>query len=281
MLQWWQSIILGIVEGITEFLPISSTGHLTVTEKLLGLPIDAPSVTAYTAIIQVGAMIASIVYFRSDIARIALAWFAGLRSAEARRNPDFNLGWAVIGGFAVTAVIALALKDLVEGPFRNLWVVVASLLAWSAVMWAGDRFGRQHRGEHSITWKDGLILGAIQSLSLVPGISRSGATISGALLLGIDRVTATRMSFFLGIPTLVAAGGFQAVTSASDISGVGGVGWPATLIGIVVSFVVAYASIAWLLKYVASNDFTLFIVYRIVVALLIAALLWQGTLAAV
>jgi undecaprenyl-diphosphatase len=280
-MDWWASIILGIVEGITEFLPISSTGHLTVTEKLLGLSIDSPSVTAYTAIIQVGAMIASIVYFRSDIVRIATAWLKGVRNQEARSDPDYNLGWAVIGGFAVTAVIALALKDLVEGPFRNLWAIVASLLAWSVVMWAGDRFGKQNRGEHSITWKDGLILGAIQSISLVPGVSRSGATISGALLLGIDRVTATRMSFFLGIPTLVAAGGFQAVTQASDIAAAGGVGWGATLIGIVVSFFVAYASIAWLLKFVATNDFTLFIVYRILVALLIAALLWQGTITAV
>ncbi len=280
-MDWWASIILGIVEGVTEFLPISSTGHLTVTEKLLGLPIDSPSVTAYTAIIQVGAMIASIVYFRSDILRIATAWLAGLRDAAKRSVPDYNLGWAVIGGFAVTAVIALALKDLVEGPFRNLWAIVASLLAWSVVMWAGDRFGKQNRGEHTITLKDGLILGAIQSISLVPGVSRSGATISGALLLGIDRVTATRMSFFLGIPTLVAAGGFQALTQASDIAAPGGVGWGATLIGIVVSFFVAYASIAWLLKYVASNNFTLFIVYRVVVALLIAALLWQGTVAAI
>jgi len=226
-------------------------------------------------------MIASIVYFRSDIVRIATAWLKGVRNQEARSDPDYNLGWAVIGGFAVTAVIALALKDLVEGPFRNLWAIVASLLAWSVVMWAGDRFGKQNRGEHSITWKDGLILGAIQSISLVPGVSRSGATISGALLLGIDRVTATRMSFFLGIPTLVAAGGFQAVTQASDIAAAGGVGWGATLIGIVVSFFVAYASIAWLLKFVATNDFTLFIVYRILVALLIAALLWQGTITAV
>lgn len=280
-MEWWQSIILGIVEGVTEFLPISSTGHLTVAEKLMGMRVDSPTVTAYTAIIQVGAMLASIVYFRSDIVRIAGAWLAGLRDADARRNPDYNLGWAVIGGFVVTAVIALALKNFVEGPFRNLWVIVASLIGWSVVMWAGDRWGKQNRGEHSITLKDGLILGAIQSISLLPGVSRSGATISGALLMGIDRVTATRMSFFLGIPTLVAAGTFQAIQEASAIGAAGGVGWPATLIGIAVSFVVAYASIAWLLRYVASNDFTLFIGYRIVIALLIAALLWQGAITAV
>lgn len=273
-MEWWQSVILGIVEGVTEFLPISSTGHLTVVEKLLGLSIDDPGVTAYTAIIQVGAMIASIVYFWKDIVRIAAAWFAGLRSAEARRAPDFQLGWAIIGGFGVTAALALALKGWVEGPFRSLWVVAVGLAGWSVVMFLGDRLGKQTRGETSITWKDGLILGAVQAISLVPGVSRSGATISGAMLLGIDRVTATRMSFFLGIPTLVAAGGFEAISAASHVSD--SVGWIPVLVGLVVSFVVAYASIAWLLKFVASNDFSGFVIYRSLAAVAIALLLVFG-----
>ena len=272
MLEWWESVLLGIVEGVTEFLPISSTGHLTVVEKLMGLPIDDPSVTAYTAIIQIGAMIASIVYFWSDIVRIATAWFAGLAD-KARRGPDFHLGWAVIAGFSVTAVVALLLKDLIEGPLRSLWFIVGGLILWSVAMFVGDRVGKQQRGEDSITWKDGVILGLIQCLSLVPGVSRSGATITGGLFLGIDRVTATRMSFFLGIPTLVAAGTFQAVTSASDIAAPGGIGWVATVLGIVVSFVVAYASIAWLLKFIATNDFTAFVIYRVILGVVIAGLL--------
>ncbi len=280
MLEWWQSVILGVVEGVTEFLPISSTGHLTVVEKLMGLPINDPSVTAYTAIIQIGAMVASIVYFWSDIIRIAGAWFAGLAD-KAKRGPDFQLGWAVIAGFTVTAVVALLLRDLVEGPLRSLWFVVGGLLLWSVPMFIGDRVGKQNRGEDSITWKDGAILGLIQCLSLVPGVSRSGATITGGLFLGIDRVTATRMSFFLGIPTLVAAGMFQAVTSASDIAAPGGIGWVATIIGIVVSFVVAYASIAWLLKFVATNDFTAFVIYRVVVGLVIGGLLLANVISPV
>lgn len=140
-------------------------------------------------------------------------------------------------------------------------------------MFLGDRVGKQERGEESITWKDGVVLGLIQCLSLVPGVSRSGATITGGLFLGIDRVTATRMSFFLGIPTLVAAGLYQGVTEASAIAAPGGVGWLATIIGIVVSFIVAYASIAWLLKFVATNDFTAFVIYRVVLGLLIGGLL--------
>lgn len=277
MLEWWQSVILGVIEGVTEFLPISSTGHLTVAEKLMGLPIDAPSVTAYTAIIQIGAMIASIVYFWKDIVRIAGAWFAGLARRD-KRGADFQMGWAVIAGVAVTGIIAFALKDIVRGPLRSLWFVVGGLLVWSIVMFCADKFGKQDRGEDSITWKDGALLGLIQCFSLIPGVSRSGATISGALFLGIDRLTATRMSFFLGIPTLVAAGGFEAVSSFDEIAGPGGVGWAATIIGIVISFVVGYVSIAWLLKFVASNNFTAFVIYRIVLAVIIGGLLLAGVI---
>lgn len=287
-MEWWQSVILGIVEGITEFLPISSTGHLNVVEKLMGMDISDRGITAYTAFIQIGAMIASIIYFWRDIVRIATAWFAGLRGGPGqapqgsraiapvapRENPDYNLGWAIIVGFLVTVVVALAGKKLIEGPLRNLWVIAFALIGWGIVMFIADRVGKQTRGERSITWKDGLILGLFQSIALIPGVSRSGATISGALFMGIDRVTATRMSFFLGIPTLIAAGGFEAVTAAKDISA--GVGWGNTLIGLVVSGVVAYASIAWLLKFVASNRFDLFVVYRIAAGLAIMALLWQG-----
>lgn len=273
-MEWWQSVILGIVEGVTEFLPISSTGHLTIAEKLMGMSISDPGVTAYTAIIQVGAMVASIVYFRRDIARITVAWFAGLRSADARRSPDYQLGWAVLAGVVVTSSIALVLKQWIEGPFRSLWVVALGLAAWSVVMFLGDRLGRQTRGEDSITLVDGLMLGAIQAFALVPGVSRSGATISGAMLMGIDRVAATRMSFFLGIPTLVAAGGFESVSAASHVSD--SVGWVPVVIGMAVSFVVAYASIAWLLKFVATNDFSGFVIYRAIAAVVIALLLTFG-----
>ena len=270
MINWWQSIVLGIVEGITEFLPISSTGRLTVTEKLMGLPIDDPSVTAYTAVIQVGAMIASIIYFWGDIVRFATAWFAGLRNAD-KRGSDYRMGWAIIAGFIPTAVIALLAEPLITGVLRSLWAVVVGLVVWSIAMFIGDRVGKQNRGEDSITVRDGVILGTLQSLALVPGVSRSGATITGGLLLGLDRVAATRMSFFLGIPTLIASGLYQAVKEAKHIAD--GVGWGSTLLGTAVSGVVAYVSIAWLLRYVSKNDFTGFIIYRIALALVIVVLL--------
>lgn len=278
MISWWEAILLGIVEGVTEFLPISSTGHLTVVEKLLGHQINDPSITAFTAIIQVGAMIASIVYFWKDIVAIVTGWVAGLRDAQRRNDPHYRMGWAVIVGFLPTAAIALALQRFIEGPLRTLWAVVAGLVIWSVVMLLGDRLGKQDRGEDSITWKDGLALGVIQSIALVPGVSRSGATISGGMLMGLDRVAATRMSFFLGIPTLVASGLFEAVKEGKNIAA--GAGWLATGIGTAVSFVVAYASIAWLLRFVSKNTFTGFVIYRILLALAIVALLVTGTVTA-
>jgi undecaprenyl-diphosphatase len=281
MIQWWQAILLGIVEGVTEFLPISSTGHLTLAEKLLGFGIADPSVTAFTAIIQVGAMAAAIIYFWADIVRFATAWFGGLFHRDRRSDPDYKMGWAIIIGFAATAVIALVLKDFIEGPLRSLWAVVAGLLGWSVVMFIADRVGKATRDEGSITWKDGAILGLMQAIALVPGVSRSGATIAGGLLRGIDRVSATRMSFFLGIPTLIASGAFEAASQFHNISAPGGAGWLATGLGTLVSGLVAYASIAWLLKFVAHNDFTAFIIYRVGLAVAIAVLLLTGTIAAV
>ena len=257
-MNWLHAIILGIVEGVTEFLPISSTGHLTIVEGLLGYQVDDPGMTAFTAVIQVGAILAAVIYFWRDIVRLAAAWFRGVLSKAERDNPDYRMGWNVIIGSIPIAVVGLALQDVIEGPFRNLWVVVAALIGWSAVLWFADHRGSGERGEDTVTWKDALVIGGVQCFALIPGVSRSGATISAALLRGIDRVTATRLSFFFGIPALAAAGAMQVVTQAGNISTT--VGWWPVLIGTVVSFVVGYASIAWLLRFVASNKFTGFVV---------------------
>lgn len=277
-MNWFHSVLLGIVEGVTEFLPISSTGHVTLVSKLLGYEINDPGLTAYTAVIQTGAMIAAIVYFRSDIVRIIAAWFRGLGNAEARRDPNYRLGWAVIVGTAVTGAIGYLGKDLITGPLRSMWFVAGGLILWSIVMFIADRVGKQHRGETSITWKDGLVLGLAQCIALIPGVSRSGATISTGLLSGIDRVTATRLSFFLGIPALIAAGGYEVIQEAPHISST--VGWLPTGIGIVVSFIVGYLSIAWLLRFVSKHNFNAFVIYRVVVGLIIIGLLLSGAITA-
>jgi undecaprenyl-diphosphatase len=280
-LTYFAALVLGVVEGLTEFLPVSSTGHLTVTEKLLGLQVDAPAVTAYTAIIQLGAIAATLIYFRADIVRMFRAWVGGLRSEASRENPDYSLAWAVIVGSIPVALVGFGLKKVIEGPLRSLWVVAFALILWSVVMWVAER---RHavlersgtiRGEHSVGLVDGLVIGLVQCFSLVPGVSRSGATISAGLLRGIDRVTATRLSFFLAIPALTAAGVYEAVKT--DLSSLG-LGQMA--LGVVVAFAVAYASIAWLLKFVASNSLVSFIWYRVAAGVVIIGLLVTSVLTA-
>jgi undecaprenyl-diphosphatase len=273
-MDFWQALLLGVVEGITEFLPVSSTGHLTIVEKLLGLSVDDPGVTAFTAVIQVGAIIGSIVYFRADIIRLAGAWFRGLANAEARREPDYRMAWLVIAGSIPIGVVGLLGRHLVTGPFRSLWVVVAGLVVWSVVMVLAERVGRQDRGEETLTLTDSLVVGLVQCISLIPGVSRSGATISAGLFRGLDRVSATRLSFFLAIPALTAAGIFEAVGSADDIAS--SVGWAPTIVATVVSLVVALAAIAWLLRIVAKFPITVFVAYRLALAVVVAVLLLTG-----
>jgi undecaprenyl-diphosphatase len=277
-IELWQTIVLGIVEGVTEFLPISSTGHLTITEGLMGIPVDDKGVTAYTAIIQMGAIAAAIIYFWRDIVRIVVGLIKGLFNAEARATPDWRLALAVVVGSIPVAVVGLAAKHFIEGPLRSLWVVAFALILWSGVIVFAERAATQQRSEHDVTPMDGLIIGAVQVFSLIPGVSRSGATISAGLLRDLDRVTATRMSFFLGIPALTAAGLLEAASAKDDITAT--VGWGATGVGLVVSFVVAYASIAWLLKFVAGHSLITFVWYRVGLGLLVIAGLVTGVLAA-
>lgn len=278
-MEWWQAILLGIIEGITEFLPISSTGHLTIAEKLMGMNLQDVSLTAFTAVIQIGAIAAAIVYFWSDIWRVLTAWWRGLWQKKARAAFDYRYGWAIILGSVPIAIVGLAFKDEIETVLRSLWFVAGALILWSGVMWLADRHAKGKRAEKDTTWKDTLIIGLGQCMSLIPGVSRSGATISVGLLRGFDRVTVTKLSFFLGIPALVAAGILQAVTEYRHIAG--GVGWGATLLATAVSFIVGYVSIAWLLKFVARNDFSVFIWYRLGLGLVIIALLYSGIIGAV
>jgi undecaprenyl-diphosphatase len=275
------AIILGIVEGLTEYLPVSSTGHLTIAEKLLGLSVDDPAVTAYTAIIQMGAIAATVLYFFKDIVRLLGAWFRGLLSAQERTNHDYQLAWVVIVGSIPVAVVGFLGKDVVKGPLRSLWVVAAALFAWSVVMWVAERrhsvLEKKHvvRGEGQVTMRDGLIIGLVQCFSLIPGISRSGATISAGLMDGLDRVTATRLSFFMAIPALTAAGLYELKDANTSVVGVGQMA-----LGVVVAFVVAYAAIAWLLRFVAHHPITVFIWYRVALGIALVVALGTGYLSA-
>jgi undecaprenyl-diphosphatase len=272
------AVLFGVVEGITEFLPVSSTGHLTILERALGYEVDAADVTAFTAIIQTGAVLATLIYLRDEFRRIVFALIRGLFRPGWRADPDWRFGWAVVLGSVPIGIAGLLFQHQIETTLRSLWFVGGALIAWSAPMLYADRTGRQKRGESEITWKDTLIIGTAQCIALVPGVSRSGATMTAGLLRGLDRVAVTRLSFMLSVPALTAAGVLQGVSAAGDISS--GVGWPATLVATAVSFVVAYFSVAWLLRFVARNDFTVFIAYRVVVGVVLLALLGSGVVAA-
>jgi undecaprenyl-diphosphatase len=270
-----EAVVLGLVEGLTEFLPVSSTGHLTITEKLLGMQVDDPAVTAYTAVIQTGAIAAVVLYFWKDIWRIAKAWVLGLFKPEYRGRFDHRMGWFVIVGSIPIGVVGLVAKDLITGPLRSLWVVAVALIVWSAVMVYAERRGRQHREEQDLSLKDAIIVGLVQCLALVPGVSRSGATISAGLFCGMDRVAATRLSFFLSIPALVAAGFYELGDALSGDIGVG-----QTVVGTLVSFVVAYASVAWLLRFVAHHSIGRFVPYRVALGALLVVVLSAGWMTA-
>jgi undecaprenyl-diphosphatase len=265
--------VLGVIEGVTEFLPVSSTGHLTVAEQLFNLKIDDKGVTAFTAVVQFGAVLAVLIYFRTDLKRLITAGFAAIRDPSRRSEQAAReAGFIVIGTIPI-AIVGIAAKPLVEGPLRNVGVIAAALILWSGVMIAAERHASQARDERSLKLPDAVIMGLTQCIALVPGISRSGATISAGLFRGIDRVSATRVSFFLAIPALTAATLLELPKAFK-----GSVGLGPTLVGTGVAFVVAYASVAWLLRFVAGHKITAFVPYRIAAGIVIIILIAVGTL---
>ena len=278
MMQWWHAVIIGLVEGITEFLPISSTAHIGFFTSMFGYGATDPSVVAFTAIIQIGAILAAVIYFWQDILRTAQAWLKGLLYKEHRKNFDYVFGWLVILGSIPIVITGIFFQDIVETTLRNLWFMVAGLIGFTFVLWFADKRAAQQRKEQDFTVKDTVIIGLVQAVSLVPGVSRSGATTAAGLLRGFDRVATTRLAFFLGIPALLGAGLLQTWVHFDEIGA--GVGWTATIIGTVVSFVVGYVAIDWLLKFVSHHSFMLFVWYRLGLGLLLTVLLLTGVMSA-
>lgn len=263
------AVVLGVVEGLTEFLPVSSTGHLTIAEGLLGLDVDDAAVTAFTAVIQMGAIVAVLLYFARDIVRLVRDFFVGLGNPAKRSEPGFRLALGVIVGSIPIGIVGFALKDqITSGALRSLVTVGIALIVWSGVMLFAEARATQARHEQDITVKDTLLIGIAQCFALVPGVSRSGATISAGLLLGLDRVAATRLSFFLSVPALTAAG----LLELKDALGTGVGGGPVA-VGTVVSFVVALGSIAFLLRFVAHHPISAFVPYRVALGVVVLAVL--------
>lgn len=272
-LSWLQAIVLGISQGLTEFLPISSTAHTLIVSKLLGWPDPG---AAFTAVTQVGTELAVVIYFRQDIARILKAWFSSLTKKSERANPDAKMGWYVIIGTIPIGIAGLAFKSSIETTARNLWLVAATLIVMGILLGLADRFARHTKSEADINTKNAVLFGLGQALALIPGVSRSGATITAGLAMGFKRDVAARYSFLLAIPAVFAS----AALTAGDISSDSFVNWPATIVATIVAFVVGYFVIASLMKYLQTRTFLPFVIYRIALGTLLMVLLANGVLSA-
>ncbi len=269
-----KAVVLGTLQGLSEFLPISSSAHLRIFPELFGW--GDPG-AAFTAVIQIGTELAVLIYFREDIWRIGSAWVKSLVKPEYRGHLDARMGWFIIIGSVPIVVLGVLLKDVIERDFRNLWIIGTTLIVLGIVLGVADRLSSDDRTIKQITLRDAVLMGAAQALALVPGVSRSGATISMGRILGYEREAATRYAFLLAIPAVVGAGLFE----LKEIPhGDNSYGWAPTIVATVVAFVVGYAAIAWLLRYVSTNSYLPFVLYRIGLGSLTLALVAAGVLAA-
>ncbi|MFI2038057.1 undecaprenyl-diphosphate phosphatase [Streptomyces bottropensis] len=282
-MSWFESIILGLVQGLTEFLPVSSSAHLRLTAAFSGW--EDPG-AAFTAITQIGTEAAVLIYFRKDIANIISAWSRSLFNKEMRRDPDAQMGWLVIVGSIPIGLLGVTLKDQIEGPFRDLRLTATMLIVMGIVLGVADRLaardetGGKHRAARErksleqLSVKDGLIFGLCQAMALIPGVSRSGATISGGLLMGYKREAAARYSFLLAIPAVIASGGYE----LKDAMEGGHVFWGPTILATVIAFFVGYAVIAWFMKFISTKSFMPFVYYRVALGIVIIVLVSVGVL---
>jgi undecaprenyl-diphosphatase len=275
-MSWLQVVVLSVVQGLTEFLPVSSSGHLAIVSRLFFAD-DAGA--SFTAVTQLGTEVAVLLYFARDIGRIVKAWFAGLFNAAAR-DADYRLGWFVIIGTIPIGVLGLLFKDEIRTGARNLWVIAIALVVFSAVIAAAEYFGRQTRHVEQLTWRDSVIVGVAQCLALVPGVSRSGATISAGLFLGQDRELAARFGFLLAIPAVFASGLFSLPDAFHPVGEGMSASGPQLLVATVIAFVVGFAAVAWFLQFLVRHSMYWFVAYRVVVGAVVLALLGTGAVAA-
>src|ERR1700712_2937916 len=275
-MSWLQVVVLSVVQGLTEFLPVSSSGHLAIVSQLFFADDGGAS---FTAVSQLGTELAVLIYFARDIGRILVAWFAGLRDSS-RRTSDYWLCWWVIIGTIPIGAAGLIFKHFIRDDVRNLWVIATALLVFSAVIAAAEYFGRQTRAIEQFTWKDSILTGVSQCLALIPGVSRSGATISAGLFMGQQREAAARFGFLLAIPAVLASG----LYSLPDAFHPDGLGLSATgpqlIVSIVIAFVIGLAAVSWFLKFLVRHKMYWFVGYRVILGVVLLVLLGTGTVAA-
>ena len=274
MADYLQALFLGTLQGLTEFLPISSSAHLRIFPELFGW--GDPG-AAFTAVIQIGTELAVLFYFRKDIWRIAHTWSRSLFKPEYRGHLDARMGWFVIVGSLPIVVLGVFLKDTIESHFRNLWLIAAMLIFMGLVLYVADRIGGNEKQVKQMNMREAVLMGVAQAAALVPGVSRSGATLSMGRFLGFERAAVARYSFLLAIPAVVGAGIYemQEIPHGDNMYG-----WGPTLLATAVSFVVGYGAIAWLLKFVSHHTLTPFVVYRVLLGAGVIALLAAGVIAA-
>jgi len=268
-IDWIQAIVLGVVQGLTEFLPVSSNAHVEIVSRLLHW--GDPG-AAFTAVTQIGTETAVIIYFWNDIKHIISAWFRSIFDREARKIPEARLGWYVILGSLPIGVLGLVFKNQIETTARNLWLVAVALIVMGIVLGLADKYAKHAKTMDDLNSTNALSFGIGQAMALIPGVSRSGATISFGLLMGFKRDVAARYSFLLAIPAVLASGSLQLASVISDPA----VQWPVTLVATVVAFVVGYWVIATLMKYLVTGSFMPFVIYRIGLGLAIMAWLYFG-----
>jgi undecaprenyl-diphosphatase len=270
------AVVLGIVQGLTEFLPISSSAHVQIVQQLLGLSaMPKPQLTAFIATIQLGTEAAVLIYFWKDIARISKAFLASI--FKGKKSSDSKMGWLIIIGSIPVVVIGLSFKDLIENQLRNLWVIALNLIVFGIILAITDRIGKRNRGIESLTTKHGLLFGLGQALAVVPGVSRSGGTISVGLALGYSRQAAARYSFLLAIPAVLASGLYEFAKSYKDLPSDLLV---ATGVSTVVAFGVGFSVIVVLLRYLSRGSFMPFVAWRVIVGLAVLGGLVSGQLVA-
>jgi undecaprenyl-diphosphatase len=272
---WFEAVVLGVVQGLTEFLPISSSAHLRIVGEAFGW--DDPG-AAFTAITQIGTEVAVLLYFRRDIGRIIVAWLGSL-AGRRKGDPDARMGWLIIVGSIPIIVLGLLFQDRIETTLRDLRIVAIALVAFSLILYWADRVGAKQRELKDLTIGHGIGFGLAQAMALIPGVSRSGGTITAGLFLGYSRAAAARYSFLLAVPAVLGSGFFQAYEALTgDVAGAG-VAWGPTILATVIAFGVGLTVIAWLLRYLDRGSFTPFVVYRVVLGLLVLALVGTGVLA--
>jgi undecaprenyl-diphosphatase len=272
-MSWFQALVLGISQGLTEFLPISSSAHEMIINHLMGWKDGGAAFTAFT---QIGTELAVIIYFRKDLVSILTTWIRSFTNKELRARPEARMAWYVIIGTIPIAVFGILFKDFIEKDLRNLWIVSATLIGLGLVLLAAEKFAKHERTDEDITTKRALGFGFAQALALIPGVSRSGGTISAGLFMGFKRDVAARYSFLLAIPAVLSSAVFEIPKISEDKF----VNWPATFVATGVAFVVGYIVIAQLMKYLATKTFVPFVIYRIALGVVLIGLLATNTIAA-